>query len=300
MYDDELREAVKNAYNIFAGEDLSAGKLNELFEAFELSGVELKMVAEEDDDEPDCSGIDTGLLSTEGLEPFARDVGGSRSQMFAGGVTTIGDLIRRESAKREQTGVEEDFGKPVELYGHLPSMDLSDPSLDTPVEFEVIDQGGVSLMTPKGYAGFIGYKATDMHGDRGVSCAVAPADEHSVSSGRLEARMRAFIGRPASDTPEREKYDAELEAFEKTVTSKVFVEGWVKLGSFSGPYWENPDYKELLHTWLDERGVPKTIAEFSTTRSVPANKQVIGRATRTEVGPINMKYLGKDDDNAPK
>lgn len=53
--DEKLREAIRQGYYLFSGETLSAGRLNDLMEAFDLASLDIRVVDE--DDEIDHRGV---------------------------------------------------------------------------------------------------------------------------------------------------------------------------------------------------------------------------------------------------
>lgn len=66
-YDDlennELRQAIADAMMCFSGEQLSGGQINDFIEAFNLNGLEIRLV--EDADESESARLDTAAAPSE-------------------------------------------------------------------------------------------------------------------------------------------------------------------------------------------------------------------------------------------
>lgn len=84
-----LREAIRQGYYLFSGETLSAGRLNDLMEAFDLASLDIRVVDE--DDEIDHRGVTSE----------------QRVKMFKEHDTLSSLACNGESVKRFRTGLEE-------------------------------------------------------------------------------------------------------------------------------------------------------------------------------------------------
>ena len=87
--DEKLREAIRQGYYLFSGETLSAGRLNDLMEAFDLASLDIRVVDE--DDEIDHRGVTSE----------------QRVKMFEAHDTLSSLACNGEPVKRFRTGLEE-------------------------------------------------------------------------------------------------------------------------------------------------------------------------------------------------
>lgn len=88
--DEKLREAIRQGYYLFSGETLSAGRLNDLMEAFDLASLDIRVVDDEDDE------IDHHDVTSS-----------QRTKMFKEHDTLSSLACNGESVKRFRTGLEE-------------------------------------------------------------------------------------------------------------------------------------------------------------------------------------------------